>query len=103
MECLIEYPELEVTFELPEKISVNTNLRFWAGWRQAEDAGDFVVIKRWELINRLGLLTKWQCAYFPDPKVDLDEVDNARVADVVVRAVASVFQYMLELRAIEKK
>lgn len=103
MERLIEYPELGASFQLPEKITVRMHLRFWAGWRHAEEIPDFVVIKRWETIVGLGFLTEWKCDYFPDPKVGLDEVDDPKIADLIVRVVASVYQYMLELRAIEKK
>ena len=103
MDRLIKYDDLKASFELPEKISVGVNLRFWAGWRQAEDHGDYVVIKRWELINSLGLLTNWKCDYFKDPKASLDDIEDVRVADLVIRIVSDIFQYMLGLRAVEKK
>jgi hypothetical protein len=102
MDKHFEYPELKASFDLPEKISVNTNLRFWAGWRQAEDAGDYVVIKRWELVKSLGLLENWQCEYFADYKLSLDEIEDTRIADLIVRSVADVFQAMLKLRVTEK-
>ena len=102
MERIREYPELEASFELPEKVTVQTDLRFWAGWRQSDDYGDYVIIKRWELIVRLGLLNNWECPYFENPKQPLDEIEDGRVADLIVKVVADVVQYMKGLRAVPK-
>ena len=103
MDRTFNYDDLGASFEIPEKISVGTNLRFWAGFRQAEDYGDYVVIKRWQLINSLGLLTNWKCDYFPDPTIDLETIEDSKVAYVVVRVVSDIFKYMVDAKAIEKK
>ena len=103
MDRLIDMPELGASFELPEKISVKQSLQFWAGWRQADEMGDMVVVERWKLVNRLGLLTNWKCEYFADPKQSLDDAEDARIADVIIRAVAAILTYMIGLRNVEKK
>ena len=107
MDRTFNYDDLGASFEIPEKISVGTNLRFHAGFRQAEEFGDYVVIKRWQLINSLGLLINWKCDYFQDPKADIEAIEDEdianKVANLILRVVSVFYHYMLELRTVEKK
>ena len=63
---------------------------------------DLVFVKRWELVNELGLLKDWQCEYYPDPKASLMEADDPRIAYVVIDVLNAIFAKMLALRDVPK-
>lgn len=105
MDRKVELKEHGVSFKLPDVISVRDLLRFQAGYAQSSQGPDkdLVFVKRWELVNELGLLEDWKCEYWPDPKASLMDAENPKVAYMVISVVNEVFTQMMTLREVPKK
>ncbi len=58
-------------------------------------------IELWAVIVDLGLIQDWECEYF-DLETPLDEVEDQRVAELVMRVCNLVYQHMEGLRVTEK-
>ena len=104
MDRKIELKEHGVSFSLPDVVSVRSMLRFQAAWAQTTQGPDkdLVFVKRWELVNDLGLLQDWKCDYFPKPDASLMEADDPRIAYMVIEALNEIFVHMMALRDVPK-
>jgi hypothetical protein len=104
MDRTIELKEHGVSFSLPDIINTRDMLRFQAAWAQSA-AGphkEYVFVKRWELVNDLGLLENWKCEYHSDPKASLMDADDPRVAYMVIAVLNTIFEKMMTLREVSK-
>ena len=104
MDRKIELKEHGVSFKLPDVINVRNLLRFQAGWAQTAQGPDkdLVFVKRWELVNDLGLIEDWECEYYPDPNASLMEAEDERIAYAIIEALNEIFMRMLTLREVPK-
>ena len=104
MDRKIELKEHEVSFKLPDVINARDMLRFQAGWTQTAQGPDkdLVFVKRWELVNELGLLQDWECEYYPDSNASLKDADDPRVAYMVIAVLNELFMKMMTLREVPK-
>lgn len=89
--------KFNVRFSLPEKITVQQTLQFWAMYSSWVRNREMLYVEMWAVIVRLGLIVDWECDYF-SPETPLDEVFDPQVAMLVMEVCNLVFMHMHELR-----
>ena len=96
-----EIKRFKVSFELPEKINVEQSLQYWGVFSVAIHNSQMMFIKMWAVILKLGLISSWECEFFT-LETPLDEVEDPRVAEVVMEVCNMVHSHLENLKAIEK-
>lgn len=95
-----ENEALGVSFDVADRITVREQLAF----RQAifNKNAESTYERYWA--GAVKVLKEWQCELVPDPTaLDLDEADDARIADIVQWTANIVAGHMAELRTPPKK
>lgn len=101
---------LGVSFILPERISVRQQLRYRQAIAFNFDVGPDgeIRLNNNDMYERYWkampiVVEDWQCEIIPDmAKLDLDEADDPRIADIVFWAANEVVGHMSGLRSISK-
>lgn len=90
--------KLGASFNLPDRITVRQQLAYFSEAGLAH--GDELFLRLWYGARKL--ISDWKCEAFPDPSVNLDEVDDPRIAEVVLWAGMEVKTHMDRLDTIPK-
>ncbi len=93
----------DATFELPDKITVYQSLEWWSLFGDAIIDRQKRIIKLWQAIIDLELISKWESEVLPDHKTDLNEIDDPAVAGLIMDAVNRVYKYLEDKKSVEKK
>lgn len=96
-----EIKHLGVSFTLPEKITVKQSLQYWAAFSVAVTNRHMAFLEMWDVIVKLGLIQNWVCEFF-ELETPLDEVEDQRVAELVMVICNIVYQHMEGLKVTEK-
>lgn len=93
------HKERGVRFEVAESPTVEQHLTYFGTMALAH--GDKILLNQWRAAKLM--ITKWECDFFPDHTVGLDEVTDRRVAEIVIWAGGEVLDYMQDLDKLDKK
>lgn len=99
MKHIIE--RLKVSFDLPEKVTVRQSLQYWGVFSAAAHNRQMMFLDLWDVILKLGLISNWECEFFA-LETPLDQVEDPRVAELVMEVCNIVYRHMEGLKAIEK-
>ena len=85
--------KLGCSFEVPDKVTVRQQLRYFSAVGTEKDEPTFV-----QMWPGVGVLAEnWQCELLPDPKVSLDDITNPEQVRIVVWAGTTVFRHIDKL------
>jgi hypothetical protein len=101
---LIVLDAYEVSFRIPERITVRTALEYWSIVTSSL-MSPHRILRQWEACTSCGLVEDWKCERFPDPTVSLEDVpaeDERYVAGLIMAATSHVQAHMNEIRSVEK-
>ena len=90
-----------VSFELPEKVTVQQSLQYWGVFATAIHNSQTMFLALWAVIVSLGLIKNWSCDFF-ELETPLDQVDDPRVASLVMEVCNIVYSHMESLKVLEK-
>ena len=90
-----------VTFALPEKVTVQQSLQYWGVFATAIHNSQMMFLALWEVIVKLGLVQNWHCEFFA-LETPLEQVDDPRVAALVMEVCNIVYRHMEGLKVLEK-
>ncbi|MGI6730465.1 MAG: hypothetical protein ACOX5F_01000 [Anaerovoracaceae bacterium] len=96
-----EIKELGVSYSLPEKVTVQQSLQYWGVFSTAIHNSQMMFLELWAVIVKLGLISDWDCAFFA-LDTPLEQVDDPRVAVLVMEVCNSVYRHMEGLKVLEK-
>lgn len=90
-----------VSFELPEKVTVQQSLQYWGVFSTAIHNSQMMFLDMWAVIVSLGLIQNWTCEFF-ELETPLDQVEDPRVSGLVMEVCNIVYQHMEGLKVLEK-
>jgi hypothetical protein len=90
-----------ITFKLPKRITVRQSLQFWGVFSVAIKHSMTMFLDLWAAIVELGLISEWQCEFF-QLDTPLEQVEDQRVAEVVMEVCNIVRTHMERLDTLEK-
>lgn len=90
--------EPDAHFAIPAHPTVRQQLEYYS--RYADTRREPLYLRMWH--SAQPLITEWQCAALPDPKVDLDQITNAEATTVIMWVGNAVLVHMESLDALPK-
>ncbi len=97
----IELEDFKTSFKLPDVITARMLLAYQGCVVQSRGS-ELFAIRRWEAVNRIGLIEDWQSELWPDLSKDILESDNLQVAELVLAANNAIFAKIQELQTTPK-